>query len=207
MEIKLTPREETRMNNKKRDHYRAQGLVPAAVHGRSIEPGICFVNTKHSGHWHRGSMFDVTWDGKPFKASINEIQWSPVGNKMVHVTFQLVDKNEKTHIDVPVKLLGQSSGEKEGGVVHLQFNSIAIEGKPDAIPQYYEIDIANLHLGEKISLGDLIPPPGCSWYQGDEDKVLATCAHIKTQPAEEEEVATTEAQATEASPDADQEAA
>ena len=45
MELKLTERAETRMNHKQRDHYYAQGLVPAAVHGRSIEPGICFVNT------------------------------------------------------------------------------------------------------------------------------------------------------------------
>lgn len=212
MELELTPRAETRMNNKKRDHYWAQGLVPAAVHGRSIEPGVCFVNTKHSGHWHRGSMFDVTWNGQPFKASIDEIQWTPVGHKMLHVTFQLVGKNEKTHIDVPVKVVGHAPGEKEGGMVHVQFESITIEGKPDSIPEYYEVDVAALHLGEKITLGDLTPPPGCSWYQADDAKVLVSCAHIKTKPVEEEEAPAAEAPAAEAAPeatapDSDQEAA
>lgn len=202
MELKLTPRDETRMNNKKRDHYWAQGLVPAAVYGQSVDASSCFVSAKHSGHWHRGSMFDVTWNGQPFKASIAEIQWTPVGHKMVHVTFQLVGKNEKTHIDVPVKLVGQAPGEKEGGIVHAHFDSIAIEGKPDAIPSHYEVDVAAVHLGEKITLGDLTPPSGCTWYQGDEDKVLVTCAHIKTKPVEEEETA-----AAEANSDSDQEAA
>jgi len=186
MELQLTPRTETRMNNKRRDHYRAQGLVPAAVHGRSIDAGVCFVNTKHSSHWHRGSMFDVTWNGQPFKASIDEIQYTPVGNKLVHVTFQLVGKNEKTHIDVPVRTVGQAPGEKEGAMVHVQFETITIEGKPDSIPEYFEIDISALHTGEKITLGDLKAPAGCSWYQADESQTYVTCAHIKSQPVEEE---------------------
>ncbi len=203
MELKLTERVETRMNHKRRDHYFAQGLVPAAVHGRSIEPGICFVDTKYSRNWHRGSMFDVTWNGKPFKASIDELQFSPVGHKLVHVTFQLVGKNEKTHIDVPVKIVGKAPGEKEGGMVHLQFESVTVEGKPDSIPEYYEINVAELHIGEKITLGDLTPPPGCTWYHADASKTFVTCAHIKSQPVEEA------APAAEAAPvvDADKEAA
>lgn len=115
MELKLNPRKETRMNHKTRDQYWAKGWVPAAVHGRSIEPGICFVDTKHSSHWHRGSMFDVSWNGQPFKASIDELQFTPVGNKLVHVSFHLVGKNEVAHIDVPVRVVGNAPGEKQGG--------------------------------------------------------------------------------------------
>ncbi|MBC97202.1 MAG: 50S ribosomal protein L25 [Halobacteriovoraceae bacterium] len=207
MELKLTERNETRMNNKQRDHYWAKGLVPAAVHGRSIEPGVCFVHTKHAHHWHRGSMFDVTWNGQPFKASIDELQYTPVGNRLLHVTFQLVGKNEKTHIDVPLRTVGSAPGEKEGGMVHLQFESISIEGKPDALPEYFEIDVSALQIGDKITLADLKAPAGCTWYQEDESKALVTCAHIKTKAVEEE--AAPEETSAEATPEveSDQEAA
>ncbi len=187
MELQLTPRKETRLNSKERHGYWEKGLVPAAVYGRSIDAGVCFVNAKHSRHWHRGSMFDVNWNGQPFKASIDEIQWEPVSHRLIHVSFHLVGKNEKTHNTVPVRTTGQAPGEKEGGMVNIQLDSISIEGKADDFPEYYEIDVSALHIGEKITFADLTPPPGCQWYHHDADQTIVTCAHIKVQPVEEPE--------------------
>ncbi|MCF8059728.1 MAG: 50S ribosomal protein L25 [Bacteriovoracaceae bacterium] len=189
MELTLTPREETRLNSKSRAHYFSKGLVPAAVHGRSIDPGPCFVSTKHSRGWHRGSMFDVSWNGKNYKASIDELQYEPVSHKLVHISFHLVGKNEVTHIDIPVKTVGSAPGEKEGGMVSLHIESITLEGKPDDFPEYIEVDVSTLHVGEKVTVANLTPPPGCIWYHQDEGQTVATCAHIKTQPVEEEAVA------------------
>lgn len=185
MELQLTPREETRLNSKRRAHYASQGLVPAAVHGRSISAGPCFVSTKHSRGWHRGSMFDVTWNGKPYKASIDEIQYEPVSHKLVHVSFHLVGKNETTHISIPVKVVGKAPGEKEGGMVQLQVESLYLEGKADDMPEYIEVDVSEMHVGEKITVDDLTPPPGTKWYHVAEGQTLATCSHIKVQAEEE----------------------
>lgn len=189
MELQLTPRKETRLNSKQRQNYWAQGLVPAAVYGRSLEAGVCFVNAKHSRHWHTGSMFDVKWSGKAYKASIDEIQYEPVSHKIVHVSFHLVGKNETTHISVPVRTVGHAPGEKEGGMVQVHLDSITIEGKPDMIPDYFEIDVAELHVGDKVTIGDLTPPSGCKWYHHTEDQTIVTCSHIKVQPVEEPETA------------------
>lgn len=188
MELELTPRNETRLNNKTKAHYYSQGLVPAAVHGRSIEAGPCFVSVKQSRGWHRGSMFDVKWNGKAYKASIDELQYEPVSHKIVHVSFHLVGKNETTHIDIPVKTVGKAPGEKEGGMVNLQMDSITLEGKPDDMPEYIEVDVSALNVGEKLTVADLTPPPGCKWYHQDEEQAVVTCAHIKVQPVEEPEV-------------------
>ncbi len=187
MELQLTPRKETRLNSKQRQNYWAQGLVPAAVYGRSLDAGVCFVNAKKSSHWHVGSMFDVKWSGKAYKASIDEIQYEPVSHKVVHVSFHLVGKDETTHISVPVRTVGQAPGEKEGGMIQVQLDSISIEGKPDMIPEYFEIDVAELHIGDKVTIGDLTPPAGCKWYQESEEQAVVTCAHIKVQPVEEPE--------------------
>lgn len=186
MELQLTPREETRMNNKSRAEWYAKGYVPAAVHGRSVEAGPCFVSYKHSKSWHRGSLFDVSWDGKKFKASIDELQYEPVSHKLVHVSFHLVGKNEVTHIDIPVKTVGHAAGEKEGGMIGVQLESITLEGKPDDMPEYIEIDVSALHVGEKITVADLSLPSGCKWYQQDQDQAVVTCSLIRVQPVEEE---------------------
>ena len=188
MELELTPRNETRLNNKTKAHYYSQGLVPAAVHGRSIEAGPCFVSVKKSRGWHRGSMFDVKWNGKAYKASIDELQYEPISHKIVHVSFHLVGKNETTHIDIPVKTVGTAPGEKEGGMVNLQMDSITLEGKPDDMPDYIEVDVSALNVGEKLTVADLTLPSGCKWYHQDEEQAVVTCAHIKVQPVEEPEV-------------------
>ncbi len=187
MELQLTPREETRLNNKTRAQYYSKGLIPAAVYGRSIEAGPCFVSVKHSRGWHKGSMFDVSWNGKPYKASIEELQYEPVSHKVVHVSFHLVGKNETAHISVPFKVVGKAPGEKEGGMVNLQFDAVTLEGKPDDIPEYFEVDVSELHVGEKVTIADLTPPPGCKWYHQDEEQTVVTCSHIKVQPVEEPE--------------------
>jgi len=198
MELQLTPREERKMNNKTRQAYFQKGLIPAAVHGKSVEDGPCFVSLKNSRHWHRGSLFDVSWGGKNFKASIDELQHDPVSNRLVHVSFQLVGKNEVTHFDVPFKITGTSPGEKEGAMVHLQMESVTLSGKPDDMPEYIEIDVSDLHAGDKFCISDITPPSGCTWYQQDESQPIATCAMIKTQVEEETPVEATENVETEA---------
>lgn len=189
MELKLTPREQTRLNSKTRAHFFSQGMIPAAIHGRSIDPSPVFVNIKHSRSWHRGSMFDVTWNGTPYKASIDELQFEPVSHKLVHVSFHLVGKNETTHVSIPVKVVGHAAGEKEGGMVHLQVESLYLEGKADDMPEYIEVDVSELHVGEKVTIDNLTPPPGTKWYHVAEGQTIATCAHIKVQAVEEPEEA------------------
>jgi len=188
MELQLTPREEVRLNSKTKAKYAAKGLVPASVYGKSIDAKPCFVDAKHSKHWHKGSMFDVAWNGKNYKASIDEIQHTPVGNKLVHVSFHLVGKNETTHVSIPVKAVGKAPGEKEGGMVQFQVESLSLEGKPDDMPEYVEIDVSQLHVGEKITLDQIKPPKNTKWYHVTEGQTVATCPHIKVKAVEEDTV-------------------
>lgn len=209
MQLEFIPRTERKLNSKSREHYASLGQVPAAVFGKSVEPGICFVSTRHARDWHRGSIFDVTWQGSPYKASIAELQYHPVNRKLQHVSFHLVGKNEVTHIEVPIHFVGQAIGEKNGGMVSHPREVITLKGKPDDIPEYIEVDVSALDINGKITLGDIPCPPRTEWYNADPDWALATCAHIKVQPVEEvvaEE--TTEEVSAEAAPvEADKEAA
>ncbi len=181
MELKLTPREETRMNKTTKQAYFQKGLVPAAVHGKSVENGSCFISNKNSNHWHRGSRFDVSWHGQDYKASIDELQLDPVSNRLVHVTLHLAGKNEITHIDVPFKIVGEAPGEKEGAKVQQQMDSVTLEGKSGNMPEFIEVDVSSLHAGDNISISDLTPPKGCTWYNQEESQTIATCALLKTQ--------------------------
>ena len=190
VELSFIPRSEKRLNKKGLAAHFAKGEVPAAVFGKSIEPGICFVSVRKSKNWHRGSMFDVSWQGKSFKASISEIQYHPVNHNIQHVSFHLVGKNEVTHIEVPFKVTGQAAGEKAGGMISLQRESVSLKGKPDHMPEYIEVDVTDLDVNSKITLADIPCPPNTEWYNCESDWAIVTCAHVKVQEVETpEEVA------------------
>lgn len=192
VQLEFIPRNERKLNSTTRKHYESQGLAPAAVFGKSIEPGICFVNTRHARDWHRGSIFDVTWEGQTYKASIAELQYHPVNAKLQHISFHLVGKNEVTHIEVPFHFVGQSVGEKSGGMVSHPREVITLKGKPGDIPEFIEVDVSALDINGKIVLGDLDCPPNTQWYNADLEWAIATCAHVKVQVEETPEVEATE---------------
>jgi len=198
VELSLKPRHEKKLNKKEFANHYASGQVPAAVFGKSIEPGLCFVNIKHAHSWHRGSMFDVSWHGEDFKASISEIQYHPVHKRVQHISFHLVGKNEVTHIEVPFKFVGSSLGEKAGGMISHQRESISLKGKPDHFPEFIEIDVTNLDINGKITLADIPCPAHTEYYHAELDWPIVTCAHVKVQEVETSETAAEETELQEA---------
>lgn len=201
MQLEFIPRSETKLNKSTLASYYAKGQVPAAVYGKSIDAGICFVSIKGGQSWHRGSMFDVTWQGGSYTASIGEIQYHPVKHTINHVSFHLVGKNEVTHIEIPVHTTGQSVGEKSGGMISLQRETLTLKGKPGDMPEFIEVDISALDVNDKITLADIPCPPNTEWYNAESDWTIATCAHVKVQAIEEEAPVAEEAEQSEATVD------
>ncbi len=185
MQLEFIPRSERKLNKSTLASYHAKGQVPAAVYGKSIDAGICFVSIKGGQSWHRGSMFDVTWQGGSYTASIGEIQYHPVKHTINHVSFHLVGKNEVTHIEIPVHMTGQSVGEKAGGLISLQRETLTLKGIPGDMPEFIEVDVSALDVNDKITLADIPCPPNTKWYDAESDWTIVSCAHVKVQAIEE----------------------
>jgi large subunit ribosomal protein L25 len=185
VQLDFIPRSETKLNKSTLASHFAKGQVPAAVYGKSIDAGICFVSIKGGQSWHRGSMFDVSWQGQSYTASIGEIQYHPVKHTINHVSFHLVGKNEVTHIEIPVHMTGQSVGEKAGGMVSLQRETLTLKGKASDMPEFIEVDVSSLDVNAKITLADLTCPPNTEWYHAESDWTIVSCAHVKVQAIEE----------------------
>ena len=130
-------------------------------------------------------MFDVSWQGQSYTASIGEIQYPPVKHTINHVPFHLVGKNEVTHIEIPVHMTGQSIGEKAGEMISLQRETLTLKGKASDMPEFIEVDIASLDVNTKITLADITCPPNTQWYHAESDWTIVSCAHVKVQAIEE----------------------
>lgn len=88
------------------------------------------------------------------KAIIKEIQTDPVKQTLLHVDVMGVDLKEKITVEVPIHINGEAVGVKtQGGILHQYLRTIEVSCLPLDIPEYIEIDVANLNIGDSITLG------------------------------------------------------
>ena len=86
---------------------------------------------------------------------LKDYQKHPLQEDWLHVDFLEVDMNKKTKVQVPVKLLGHSPGEKLGGLVNHVMKEVHVECLPADIPEVVEIDLTQVQLGEVVHVKDL----------------------------------------------------
>lgn len=96
---------------------------------------------------------------KKRKAIIKEVQTDPVRQSLVHIDIMGVQLKEKLTIEVPIHFLGEAIGVKEqGGILHQYFREIEVTCFPLDIPDYIEIDVSQLQLGDSIIISELSVP-------------------------------------------------
>lgn len=94
-------------------------------------------------------------EGK-LKAILQDIQFHPVTDKILHIDFyQLFDDKEVT-MDIPVRLQGNSPGVRNGGRLLFRKRKLAIKALPDKLPDFFDIDISELLIGDNIIVESLL---------------------------------------------------
>ncbi|WP_353978998.1 50S ribosomal protein L25/general stress protein Ctc [Salinicola endophyticus] len=109
------------------------------------------------------SVIDIQIDGKSEQVVIRDLQRHPYKALVTHADFMRVDATHELTLNVPLHFLNEESckGVKdEGGVIHVLNNDVQISCLPSKLPEYLEVDVANLGLGETIHLSDLKLPEG-----------------------------------------------
>ncbi len=90
------------------------------------------------------------------KAIIKEIQTDPIKQYLVHVDVMGVKLENKVNIAVPIHINGEAVGVKEqGGILHNYMREIEVSCLPLDIPEYIDIDVSELNIGDSITISDL----------------------------------------------------
>ncbi|MBC7341995.1 MAG: 50S ribosomal protein L25/general stress protein Ctc [Clostridia bacterium] len=121
---------------------------------------------------------------KEYTALIREIQRHPTKGVLSHVDLLQVSLREKIVVEVPVRLIGEPAGVKEGGILQHGLREVEIECLPADLPEHLEIDISALGIGDKVTVADLSAPDGVK-ILSDADSVLATVVAPRLVEAEE----------------------
>jgi large subunit ribosomal protein L25 len=142
-----------------RSALRKEGKVPAIFYSKHHEP-LPVQFSERAIHplvfTSKTSLITLNVEGhEELDCIIKEVQFDPVTEKIVHIDLLGLKKGEKIQIEVPVKLIGNAIGIKEGGILQHTLHKVEIECLPSDIPEHLEIDVANLKLGQAIHAGDL----------------------------------------------------
>lgn len=178
---------------------RASGRVPAVLYGSSVEPTSLFVDHKQMKQALRTEaganvLINLLLDGdSKFLTIPREIQTHPIRGDILHVDFVNVARDVQINADVPVHLVGESHGVKEGGQIDQHAYEVHVLALPTDIPAGIDVDITELGIGDSIKVADLNVPEGVEILNDPEEPVVGVIEPtVMEVEAPEEEVAAVE---------------
>ncbi|MGK7915418.1 MAG: 50S ribosomal protein L25/general stress protein Ctc [Prochloraceae cyanobacterium] len=166
---------------------RRQGLIPAALYGHNGTESISLV-MKHkeaelllkeasvNNTLVDLSIPEISWNGK---ALIREVQTHPWKRTLYHLSFFSVSANKSLELVVPLKLVGQSIGVKQGGVMEHLLNELKIQCQPDRIPESIDINISDMKMGTSLRVRELVLPEGITALDDPDRNILSVIAPAK----------------------------
>jgi len=142
-----------------RSALRKEGKVPAIFYSKHHEP-LPVQFSERAIHplvfTSKTSLITLNVEGhEELDCIIKDVQFDPVTEKIVHIDLLGLKKGEKIQIEVPIKLIGNAIGIKEGGILQHTLHKVQIECLPVNIPEHLEIDVTDLKLGQAIHADDL----------------------------------------------------
>jgi large subunit ribosomal protein L25 len=147
---------------------RHSGKVPAIVYGSSEPPAN--IQLDHNtvwlashNEWFYSAILDLALDGKKQKVLLRDMQRHPFKPQLLHLDFQRVDENKAIRIRVPLHFLNQEkspAGKTSGVLISHALTDIEISCLPKDLPEFLEVDLGELSVGDIVHISDLKLPNG-----------------------------------------------
>jgi len=94
-------------------------------------------------------------NGNTFNAILQDIQFHPVTDKILHIDFYQLFEDKPVTMDIPVRIVGNSKGVMSGGVLRKNLRKLRVKALPSDLPDFIEVDITPLKIGGKLYVTDL----------------------------------------------------
>lgn len=103
-------------------------------------------------------IIEIDLEGKKHKAVLQELQFHPVSDKLLHIDFVEVFDDKPVTVEIPIKLTGAAIGLKDGGKPRQRRRVLKVRGLLANLPDVLEVDITHVAIGDVIKIGDLSYP-------------------------------------------------
>lgn len=181
---------------------RRSGHVPAIVYGGHQDPQSIQVEHNHlwltsQNEWFYSSILSLEIDGKAQQVLLRDMQRHPFKQQILHMDFQRISENEALRAKVPLHFLNQETspaGKAAGVVVTHELNEVEVSALPKDLPEYLEVDLSALAVGDIVHLSQVKLPAGVTIpalaHGKEHDLAIVIAKHARV---EEESTAAPEA--------------
>lgn len=137
---------------------RNAGQVPCVLYGGDkplhfSAPELAFSKLVYTANAH--TVVIALDNGESFNAVMQDIQFHPVTDKILHIDFYQIFENKPITMEIPVRTVGTSKGVLNGGNLRRPYRKLRIKAIPSKLPDFIEIDITPLKIGDKVYLSEL----------------------------------------------------
>lgn len=138
---------------------RGKGFVPAVVYGYKTDATSIAVSEREllktlrvTG---RNGVMKLQLNDGELNVVLNDYQTDALKGTIVHADFLAINMTEELEVSVQINLVGESIGEKDGGVLQQPNWELDIKVKPSDIPESFDVDISELNIGETLTVADI----------------------------------------------------
>jgi len=137
---------------------RNAGQVPCVLYGGDTPvhfsaDELAFSKLVYTANAH--TVVIALENGKSYNAILQDIQFHPVTDRILHVDFYQLFENKEVTMDIPVLFVGNSRGVRNGGVLRKNKRSLRVKALPANLPDIIEADITPLRIGHKLYITTL----------------------------------------------------
>jgi large subunit ribosomal protein L25 len=147
---------------------RAAGKVPAILYGagekpRMLQMDMLLAYRYAQNEWFYTSILELDVGNDKQKALLRDLQRHPYKPILMHIDFQRVSETEPVRLRVPLHFLNQEgspAGKMAGALILHELNDVEISCLPKDLPEFLEIDLAQLNVGDTIHVSEIKLPEG-----------------------------------------------
>ncbi len=169
---------------------RNSGSTPGVIYAKGESRPVTLDTKSFAKLWHdlAGLTPLVTiGEGKDkVTALIQEVQRDPLKDTFIHVDFFEVSEDKAVTTRVAIHAVGEASGVKyEGGTLEIHLRDVEVRGMPKDLPDYIDIDVTELNIGNSIHVGELPEVEGVEYTMHPETVVISVAGQTRLAESEE----------------------
>ena len=189
--LEVTKRDSVSKNEIKQ--MRKEGKVPGIYYSHDSKNSIPFYIERQvlrQAYKSGARIFNINVGSKKRTVIFKSVDYHPVTDQVLHVDLYGVKMDQAVTISVELKLTGSAQGVVEGGILVQGLSELEIDCLPMDIPEFLEVDISNLNLGDSLRVADLQLDEKFA-IKSSEDQIIASVTHpmkeVETTDSTEEE--------------------
>src|SRR5688572_13685962 len=136
---------------------RNDGYVPCVVYGGNEQvhfyaPMILFRDLVYTNEAH---FVHLNLEGEESKAILQEVQFHPVSEIILHADFLKIADDRKIKMSIPVRLVGKAKGVEKGGALVRKRAALKVAGFLKDMPDHIDVDVTELDFHHAVKVGDM----------------------------------------------------